>query len=184
MKPHDGIISLTRRRNTRVFSFSSFLSLLRENTMSKEETKKRGFLRTCKPRREVALEPDHVGSQPLCFLISRTVRNAFLVLSHLHAQSLSCVPLFATLWTVAHKLLFSWHWPGKNTGDGCHFLLQGIFLTLGLNLHLLHLLHWQEDSLPLSHLGSPFKSLVYGILLWNGSLPEKISNILSNSLEL
>ena len=103
MKPHDGIISLTRRRNTRVFSFSAFLSLLRENTMSKEETKKRGFLRTCKPRREVALEPDHVGSQPLCFLISRTVRNAFLVLSHLHAQSLSCVPLFATLWTVAHQ---------------------------------------------------------------------------------
>ena len=30
----------------------------------------------------------------------------------------------------------------------CHFLLQGIFLTQGLNLHLLHLLHWQVDSLP------------------------------------
>ena len=102
MKPHDGIISLTRRRNTRVFSFSAFLSLPRENTMSKE-AKKRGFLRTCKPRREVALEPDQVGSQPLGFLISRTVRNAFLFWSHLHAQSLSCVPLFATLWTIAHQ---------------------------------------------------------------------------------
>ena len=34
---------------------------------------------------------------------------------------------------------------------GCHFLLQGIFLTQGWNLHLLH---WQEDSLPLSHQGS------------------------------
>ena len=31
---------------------------------------------------------------------------------------------------------------------GCHFLLQGIFLTQRLNLHLLHLLHWQADSLP------------------------------------
>ena len=30
-------------------------------------------------------------------------------------------------------------------------LLQGIFLTQGLNLHLLH---WEMDSLPLSHLGS------------------------------
>ena len=40
---------------------------------------------------------------------------------------------------------------GKNTGVGCHFLLQGIFLTQGLNLHLLH---WQADALPLSHQGS------------------------------
>ena len=44
--------------------------------------------------------------------------------------------------------------PGKNTGVGCHFLLQGIFLTIGLNSHLLCPLHWQVGSLPLSHLGS------------------------------
>ena len=36
-----------------------------------------------------------------------------------------------------------------------HFFLQGIFLTQGLNLHLLHLLCWQVGSLLLSHLGSP-----------------------------
>ena len=28
--------------------------------------------------------------------------------------------------------------PGKNTGEGCHSLLQGIFLTQGSNLDLLH----------------------------------------------
>ena len=39
-----------------------------------------------------------------------------------------------------------------NTGAGCRFLLQGIFLTRGLNPCLLH---WQADSLLLSHLGSP-----------------------------
>ena len=35
------------------------------------------------------------------------------------------------------------HWDslGKSTGVGCHALLQGIFLTQGLNLRLLHLLH-------------------------------------------
>ena len=33
-------------------------------------------------------------------------------------------------------------------------LLQGIFLTRGLNLHLLCLLQWKPDSLPLSHQGS------------------------------
>ena len=37
----------------------------------------------------------------------------------------------------------------KNTGMGFHVLLWGIFLTQGLNLHFLCLLHWQADSLPL-----------------------------------
>ena len=27
------------------------------------------------------------------------------------------------------RLPFPWDFPGKNTGVGCHFLLQGIFLT-------------------------------------------------------
>ena len=31
--------------------------------------------------------------------------------------------------------------PGKNTGMGCHDLLQGIFQTQELNFHLLSLLH-------------------------------------------
>ena len=35
-----------------------------------------------------------------------------------------------------------------NTGVGCHFLLHGIFLTQGSNPCLLHLTHWQVDSLP------------------------------------
>ena len=38
----------------------------------------------------------------------------------------------------------------RQTGVGCHFLFQGIFLTQGSNLHLL-----EVDSLPLSHQGSP-----------------------------
>ena len=42
--------------------------------------------------------------------------------------------------------------PGKNIGAGCHFLLQGIFLTQGSNPRLLRFLHWQADSLPPSHL--------------------------------
>ena len=49
----------------------------------------------------------------------------------------------------------SMDFPGKNTGVECHFLFQGIFLTQGLTLHLLQVLHWQADSSPLCHLGSP-----------------------------
>ena len=42
------------------------------------------------------------------------------------------------------RLLCPWDFPGKNTGVGCHFLLQGTFSTQGSNLHLLCLLHcWQ-----------------------------------------
>ena len=46
------------------------------------------------------------------------------------------------------RLLCPWNSPGKNTGVGCHFLLQGIFLSQGLNQCLLDLLHLQADSLP------------------------------------
>ena len=45
--------------------------------------------------------------------------------------------------------------PGKDTGLGCHFLLQGIFLTQGSNSCLLCFLPWQVQSLPLSHLRNP-----------------------------
>ena len=36
------------------------------------------------------------------------------------------------------RLLCLWDSPGKNTGEGCHALLQGIVPTQGLNLCLLH----------------------------------------------
>ena len=44
------------------------------------------------------------------------------------------------------RLLCPWDSPGKNTGMGCHTLLQEIFLTQGLNPHLLSVLHWQVGS--------------------------------------
>ena len=50
------------------------------------------------------------------------------------------------------QLVCPWDSPGKNTGVGCYFRLQGIFPTQGSNPRLLQ---WQADSLPLSHQGSP-----------------------------
>ena len=38
---------------------------------------------------------------------------------------LSRVRLFVAPWTVACRLLPPWDSPGKSTGVGCHFLLQG-----------------------------------------------------------
>ena len=54
------------------------------------------------------------------------------------------------------RLLCLWDSPGKNTGMSCHFLLQGVFLTQGLNSRLLH---GQVDSLLLGHQGSPGRIL-------------------------
>ena len=48
---------------------------------------------------------------------------------------------FMAPWTVAHQTPVPWESPGKNAGVGCHFLLQGIFVTQGLNPCLLHLPH-------------------------------------------
>ena len=36
------------------------------------------------------------------------------------------------------RLFCPWNFPDKSNGVDYHFLLQGIFPTQGLNLHLLH----------------------------------------------
>ena len=41
------------------------------------------------------------------------------------------------------RLLCPWDFPGKNIREGCHFLLQRIFLTQESNPHLLYFLHWR-----------------------------------------
>ena len=53
--------------------------------------------------------------------------------AYVQVQLLSCIQLFATLWTVGCQAPLSRDSPGKNTGVSCHFLFQGIFLTQGLN---------------------------------------------------
>ena len=50
----------------------------------------------------------------------------------------SNIQLCVTLQTRAHQAPLSMGFPGKNTGVGCHGLLQGISPTQGLNLSLLH----------------------------------------------
>ena len=71
----------------------------------------------------------------------------------------SCVQLVATLWIVAHQALLSWDSLGKNTGVGCHVLLQGIFRPMDQTLVSYVscigrwvLFHW-------CHLGDPYKPL-------------------------
>ena len=55
----------------------------------------------------------------------------------------------------AHQAPLPTVFSGKNTGVGCHAPLQGILPMQGLNPHLLCLLPWQADSLPLVTTGKP-----------------------------
>ena len=54
------------------------------------------------------------------------------------------------------RLLHPWYFPGKSTGVGCHFLLQGVFPPQGSNPGLLHC---RKILYQLSYQGSLEKSM-------------------------
>ena len=56
-----------------------------------------------------------------------------------------------------NKWICPWNFPGKNTGVSCCFLLQGIFLTQGSNLGLLHC---RQTLYCLSHQGWVWGSIL------------------------
>ena len=100
---------------------------------------------------------------PLCFLrllfhlmpTRNSSRSA--VLKFLCVCVCMCSVMSDSLWPHGLQLTrvpCPWNFPDKNTRVGCHFILQGTFLTQGLDLHLPCLLHRQADSLPRCHLGS------------------------------
>ena len=82
------------------------------------------------PEMSVSWDPESVGGLPSSGLSGGCiVTNSWL-----------CV----TPWTVARQAPLSMGFPGRNTGVGCHFLLQGIFPDQAWSLCLLHwvLCHW------------------------------------------
>ena len=74
----------------------------------------------------------------------------------------SC-PALCNPWTIAPRCLCPWNSPGKNTGVGCHSLLQGIFLTQGSNQGLLH---WRQILYSLSHQSSPKRKSQLQLILF------------------
>ena len=104
----------------------------------------------------------------LCILpLQRTHTDCVHVWVHTQVQ------LFATPWTVATRPLCPWYFPGKNTGAGCHFLLQGIFLTQGwIKPASLEFQHWQAGSLPFCHLGSPHTDYILATGKGSSFLPS------------
>ena len=65
--------------------------------------------------------------------------------------------------------------PGKNTGVGCHFLLQGIFLIQESNTGVLHC---RQILYQLSYKGNSIMILSYSILVCHLFLPKTMAGIL------
>ena len=87
----------------------------------------------------------------LCYVMYACVLNCFSLRPNL-CDPVDCSP---------PRRLCPWDSPGKNTGVGCHALLQGIFLTQGWNPHLLCLLCWHAGSLPLVPFGKSYVMYMY-----------------------
>ena len=101
---------------------------------------------------------------------------SMIYLVYLCAKSLHCVQILVTPWTGAHRVICPWDAPGKETGVGCHSLLQGILAT---QLSKLHLLHWQVGSLSL---GPPGKPLIwYPLVLFTQEFIDELP-VLRNTL--
>ena len=80
-----------------------------------------------------------VGQDSATELNWTELNSSYPSMKKVKVKSLSRARLFATPWTVAcTKLLRPWDFPGKSTGVGCHFLLQGIFPTQRSNPGLPH----------------------------------------------
>ena len=88
---------------------------------------------------------------------------------HTHVCTRLVAQLCLTLWDPLDYSLSgsSVHeiFQARNTGVGCHLLLQGIFLTQESNLHFLCLLHCRQILYPLSHRESLWSKANLSVLL-------------------
>ena len=128
-----GLQSVGSQRQTRLEPFSVYASLFYRRGNRGTGFMKVSFSKTAEP-----------VSGPHCCL--RPPRGSILsTCTRAQSRSTLCDPVDCS----PHRRLCPWDFPGM----GCHFLLQWIFWTQGLNLSVLH---WEVDSLPLSHQGSPY----------------------------
>ena len=82
---------------------------------------------------------------------SRSPHSSASISKFVHAcmpSHFSHVRLSVIIWAVAWQAPWPWDSSNKNTGVGCHALLQGIFPTQGSNLRLPASPALQKDSLP------------------------------------
>ena len=123
----------------RVFLFSRYM--LRSGIAKSYGCSMFNFLKTSVLLRDALLIHASAWVTVLCVCVCVCVIGCSVMCNSLWPRGLSPT-----------RLLCPWSFPGKNIGVGCHFLSQGILLIQGSNPRLLHLLHWQADSLPLENI--------------------------------
>ena len=92
-----------------------------------------------------------IPSRQLVLSITSQWATLRVFVGHVWSDAQSCSTLCSPFNYSPSGSFCPWDSPGKSTGTGCLFLLQGIFPTQGSNPSLLCLRHWQADSFPPSH---------------------------------
>ena len=120
----------------------------------------RSMLKLSIPDSQPQDKPQHIHTRPRSgrCVLSPAMWICSTEPQHVMCCGLSCSAVSDSLWLHGRqpaRLLWPWDSPGKNTGAGCHFLIQGLFPDQGSNPCLLCLLHWQAGSLPLVPPGKP-----------------------------
>ena len=90
---------------------------------------------------QVKLQPPLHSPNKLCVFVCSVAQSCLTLFN-----PMDCSPPGSSFHGISQARILKWV---------AIFLLQGIFPTQGSNPCLLCLLHWQADSLSLSHLGSP-----------------------------
>ena len=92
---------------------------------------------------------------------SQTVRHDWVTSLSDFFQLLIHIWLFAIVWTVAHQTPLSMGCSRQEYRSGLPLPPPGNLPNPRTEPRSSHLLHWQMDSLPLSHLGNPRCIMVY-----------------------
>ena len=108
--------------------------------------------------------PNHAASLFSFEVTREMVRHKFIFELNAKIEWWVCVlghvRLFAAPWTVALQVPLSMGFPRQNYWSRLPFPSPGDLPNQGLKLSP-DLLHWQVDSLPLCHLGSPIEWWIY-----------------------
>ena len=82
----------------------------------------------------------------------RILQNLYTSM-HVSSVAKSCSTLLQPHGLQPTRLLCPWDFPGKNTGVGCHFLFQGIFLTCVSCIGRWILYHWATKEPHIYYIG-------------------------------
>ena len=134
-------IPIPHNRKTKIYIDATQKKEYKHNTESSHqitrEQKRKGERKRCIKQQN--------GRKNICMLPAQSCQTLY--------HPMDCSPLDSSAYGILQA---------RNTEGGFHFLLQGIFTIQGSNLHLLC---WQADSLPQSHLESPKRKYISIITL-------------------